>query len=143
MTSPATAPSQGDLMLFYSILRNCKSKPDVDWAAVAADRGFKSADVAKTRYGQVRRKYEAGPAGGSVSSPATKATPSKGNKVKKNTGRVGAKAKTPKKSQQMDFQDGDDEDFDFETPSKIKDEEIPIKEEVDNKVQGGFKSLFG
>lgn len=50
MASPAAAPSQGDLMLFYSILRNCNSKPDVDWAAVAADRGFKSADVAKVSY---------------------------------------------------------------------------------------------
>jgi hypothetical protein len=47
MTSPAQNPSQGDMKLFYFVLKHCKTKPDVDWSLVAADCGFKNADVAK------------------------------------------------------------------------------------------------
>lgn len=43
----------------------------------------------------------------------------------------------------MEFQDGDDVDFQFETPYKVKDEEISVKQEDETKAEGGFKSLFG
>lgn len=71
--------------------------------------------------------------------------------MKKNTGRVGAKGKTPKKmAQQMEGHYGDDLDYQFDTPSKIKDEDLVKMEESKKWVQdmtidigSGHRSLFG
>lgn len=40
-------PTAAEAMLFFSIVKHTKNKADVDWNAVAAESGFKSADVAK------------------------------------------------------------------------------------------------
>jgi hypothetical protein len=40
-------PTAGEAFLFYTIIKNMKNKPDIDWAAVAVDNGFKNAETAK------------------------------------------------------------------------------------------------
>lgn len=42
-------PTAQEAYLFYTIIKNMKGKPEVDWAAVAADAGFKNAETAKVR----------------------------------------------------------------------------------------------
>ncbi|KAL2149492.1 hypothetical protein VTH82DRAFT_8143 [Thermothelomyces myriococcoides] len=52
----AKQPTAQEAFLFYSIIKNMKGKPEIDWAAVAADAGYKTAETAKVRYGQIKRK---------------------------------------------------------------------------------------
>lgn len=40
-------PTPQEAHLFFAIIKNMKGKPEVDWAAVAADSGFKNAETAK------------------------------------------------------------------------------------------------
>ncbi|KAH7249818.1 uncharacterized protein BKA55DRAFT_675686 [Fusarium redolens] len=49
-------PTAAEAMLFFSIVKHTRNKADVDWNAVATEAGFKNADVAKVRFGQVKRK---------------------------------------------------------------------------------------
>lgn len=42
-------PTAQEAYLFYTIIKNMKGKPEVDWKAVAADAGFKNAETAKVR----------------------------------------------------------------------------------------------
>ncbi|KAK4120800.1 hypothetical protein N657DRAFT_683287 [Parathielavia appendiculata] len=49
-------PTAQEAYLFYTIIKNMKGKPEIDWAAVAVDAGFKNAETAKVRYGQIKRK---------------------------------------------------------------------------------------
>ena len=46
-TPNGKVPSNQDAMFFFFIVKNMKSKADVDWAGVAAEHGFKNAEVAK------------------------------------------------------------------------------------------------
>lgn len=43
-------PTASEALFFYSIVKNMKALTDIDWAAVAEDRGFKNAEVAKASY---------------------------------------------------------------------------------------------
>ncbi|KAL2160334.1 hypothetical protein VTH06DRAFT_1507 [Thermothelomyces fergusii] len=52
----AKQPTAQEAYLFYTIIKNMKGKPEIDWAAVAADAGYKTAETAKVRYGQIKRK---------------------------------------------------------------------------------------
>ncbi|AEO71558.1 uncharacterized protein THITE_2093054 [Thermothielavioides terrestris NRRL 8126] len=49
-------PTAQEAFLFYTIIKNMKGKPEIDWAAVAVDANFKNAETAKVRYGQIKRK---------------------------------------------------------------------------------------
>ncbi|KAK4133012.1 hypothetical protein BT67DRAFT_450695 [Trichocladium antarcticum] len=49
-------PTAQEAYMFYTVIRNMKGKPDIDWNAVAADNNFKNAETAKVRYGQIKRK---------------------------------------------------------------------------------------
>ncbi|KAK4101001.1 hypothetical protein N658DRAFT_471917 [Parathielavia hyrcaniae] len=49
-------PTAQEAYLFYTIIKNMKGKPEIDWTAVAVDAGFKNAETAKVRYGQIKRK---------------------------------------------------------------------------------------
>lgn len=40
-------PTASEALFFYSIVKNMKALTDIDWNAVAEDRGFKNAEVAK------------------------------------------------------------------------------------------------
>ncbi|KAG5964329.1 hypothetical protein E4U57_005403 [Claviceps arundinis] len=52
-------------MFFFAIVKHTRNKADIDWNAVALEQSFKNADVAKVRFGQVKRKLgikcDAGP----------------------------------------------------------------------------------
>lgn len=40
-------PTAQEALLFYTVIKNMKGKPDIDWAGVAADSGFKNPETAK------------------------------------------------------------------------------------------------
>ncbi len=40
-------PTAQEAFLFYTIIKNMKGKPEIDWSAVAVDAGFKNAETAK------------------------------------------------------------------------------------------------
>ncbi|KOS20521.1 hypothetical protein ESCO_005416 [Escovopsis weberi] len=87
--TPKKEPTPAEAMFFFSILKNMKNKADIDWQAVAADQNFKNAEVAKVRFGQVKRKL-------GISSDAPSTAKSAGptpTKVTKSTGRSGKKGK--------------------------------------------------
>lgn len=42
-------PSPAEAHMFFTLIKNMKSKPDIDWEAVALDNNFKNADTAKVR----------------------------------------------------------------------------------------------
>jgi len=45
--SDGKQPTAQEAYLFYTIIKNMKGKPEIDWAAVAADTGYKTAETAK------------------------------------------------------------------------------------------------
>ncbi|AEO61787.1 hypothetical protein MYCTH_2312348 [Thermothelomyces thermophilus ATCC 42464] len=45
--SDGKQPTAQEAYLFYTIIKNMKGKPEIDWAAVAADAGYKTAETAK------------------------------------------------------------------------------------------------
>ncbi|KAK3387009.1 hypothetical protein B0H63DRAFT_146392 [Podospora didyma] len=49
-------PSPAEAYLFFTIIKNMRTKPDIDWQGVANDNNFKNAETAKVRYGQIKRK---------------------------------------------------------------------------------------
>jgi hypothetical protein len=78
-TKNGPSPTAAEGFLFFYIIKHMKTKPDVDWDAVATEAGFKNSDVAKaglsthsshhiilqththnttpqTRFGQIKRK---------------------------------------------------------------------------------------
>ncbi|KAK0705126.1 hypothetical protein B0H67DRAFT_448774, partial [Lasiosphaeris hirsuta] len=40
-------PTAAEAFLFYTIIKNMKEKPAIDWDGVARDNNFKNADTAK------------------------------------------------------------------------------------------------
>ncbi|KAL7912784.1 hypothetical protein GGI35DRAFT_476616 [Trichoderma velutinum] len=88
-------PTASEAMFFFAIVKHTRNKADIDWDAVAQEQGFKNAEVAKVRFGQVRRKLginidsAATPKKGNTSSAAS--TPSKVRKTP--TGRGKGKGK--------------------------------------------------
>ncbi|KAG6116918.1 hypothetical protein E4U13_001540 [Claviceps humidiphila] len=58
-------PTAQEAMFFFAIVKHTRNKADIDWNAVALEQSFKNADVAKVRFGQVKRKLgikcDAGP----------------------------------------------------------------------------------
>ncbi|RDA83402.1 hypothetical protein CP532_4828 [Ophiocordyceps camponoti-leonardi (nom. inval.)] len=105
-------PSAHEAMFFFAIVKHTRNKADIDWESVAKDQGFKSADVARVRFGQIKRKL-------GLSSVTD--TPPRGSATKKRTGGPSATT-TPTKGPKND------------TPVKaVKseplDDETPVKEE--------------
>ncbi|KAK3371405.1 hypothetical protein B0T24DRAFT_628927 [Lasiosphaeria ovina] len=72
-------PNQAESYLFYTMHLAMKSKPDFDWNAVADMNGFKNAETAKVRYGQIKRKLKmeswTTPASGAPGPGSAKRTP--------------------------------------------------------------------
>ncbi|KAH7154988.1 hypothetical protein B0J13DRAFT_544478 [Dactylonectria estremocensis] len=56
MSDAKKEPTAAEAMLFFSIVKNTRNKADVDWDAVALEQNFKNSEVAKVRFGQVKRK---------------------------------------------------------------------------------------
>lgn len=40
-------PTASEAMFFFAIVKHTRNKADIDWSAVAAEQGFKNAEVAK------------------------------------------------------------------------------------------------
>ncbi|KAL7937478.1 hypothetical protein V8C35DRAFT_276972 [Trichoderma chlorosporum] len=49
-------PTASEAMFFFAIVKHTRNKADIDWDGVAQEQGFKNAEVAKVRFGQVKRK---------------------------------------------------------------------------------------
>ncbi|KAJ4136022.1 hypothetical protein NW768_003630 [Fusarium equiseti] len=115
-------PTAAEAMLFFSIVKHTRNKADVDWNAVATEAGFKNADVAKVRFGQVKRKL--GISTETTAPARIPATPKKPSRVSKTTTprSVKAKGKNNKiKKEEESFDIFDDEDEEMTKPT-IKDE---------------------
>ncbi|KAI9158484.1 hypothetical protein HJFPF1_06479 [Paramyrothecium foliicola] len=120
-------PTASEAMFFFAIVKHTRNKADVDWTAVADEQGFKNAEVAKVRFGQVKRKLglttdsSASPGSKRGASASAGATPTK---VTKSGGRrVGTKGKgrgKVKKEEPVD--DEEDEDIDDEEDEDIDEE---------------------
>ncbi|KAJ3961326.1 hypothetical protein N0V92_001975 [Colletotrichum tropicale] len=126
-TTPAAAsakePTAGDTNFMINIFRHMTEKPNIDWEAFAATAGFKSAGVAQTRYGQIRKKYELNSI---VGSPVKKR---KGNstdeeespaKVAKTGGRVGTKGRKGKGKAAVKTEDDDDAEDGLNNKGAVK-----------------------
>lgn len=48
-TSDKPQPTPAEAYLFFTLIKNMRSKPDIDWDQVAIDNGFKNAETAKVR----------------------------------------------------------------------------------------------
>ncbi|ETS79507.1 hypothetical protein PFICI_09360 [Pestalotiopsis fici W106-1] len=84
--TPREAAADKDARFFFTVLKHCKTKPDTDWDAVAAELGYANKGVAQVRFGQIKRKLGI--------TTNDKATPDVKNKVTKSTPKTGsAKAK--------------------------------------------------
>ncbi|KYK55765.1 hypothetical protein DCS_07729 [Drechmeria coniospora] len=74
-------PTASEAMFFFAIVKHTRNKADIDWAAVAVEQGFKNAEVAKVRFGQVKRKL-------GISSTTIPESPTSATKVTPKKGRV-------------------------------------------------------
>ncbi|GFP54100.1 hypothetical protein ACSS6W_001762 [Trichoderma asperelloides] len=87
-------PTASEAMFFFAIVKHTRNKADIDWEAVAQEQNFKNAEVAKVRFGQVKRKLgidsNVTPKKGNAST-AIASTPSKVRKTP--AGRAGAKGR--------------------------------------------------
>ncbi|TKW53401.1 hypothetical protein CTA1_11549 [Colletotrichum tanaceti] len=109
----APIPSQSDINFMVEIFQHMTEKPNIDWDSFANAAGFKSAGVAQTRWGQIKRKFNnsAGPATPKkAAARASSSTPGSSSRVKKSTGRVGGKATKAIKSEKKVEDDSEDED---------------------------------
>ncbi|KAK0634767.1 hypothetical protein B0T17DRAFT_594556 [Bombardia bombarda] len=118
-------PTAQEAILFFSIIRNMKTKPEIDWKAVAQEAKLKNAETAKVRFGQIKRKLGIdsnsssgdNSSSGGVAAPKTKATPKKASVTKKvpTPRRANTKATKPtartafKSSATVKTEDSDDE----------------------------------
>ncbi|KND94176.1 hypothetical protein TOPH_01099, partial [Tolypocladium ophioglossoides CBS 100239] len=96
--TPKKEPTASEAMFFFAIVKHTRNKADIDWDLVAAEQGFKNAEVAKVRFGQVKRKLgittsNDTPASSarSVAKKGITSTVRTPTKVGKNTGRTGTK----------------------------------------------------
>ncbi|OWT43478.1 hypothetical protein VFPPC_17373 [Pochonia chlamydosporia 170] len=114
-------PTASEAMFFFAIVKHTRNKADIDWTAVAAEQGFKNANVAKVRFGQVKRKLGITT---NTDSPAPVRTPTKRTsagtptKVTKSGGRAGTKGRRAKTVKE----ECDDAEDDDETMVGVKDE---------------------
>ncbi|KAK6225981.1 hypothetical protein QIS74_02028 [Colletotrichum tabaci] len=117
----APTPSQSDINFMVEIFQHMTEKPNIDWDSFANAAGFKSANVAQTRWGQIKRKFNipAGPATPKKATPkASPSTPGSSSRVKKNTGRVGGKGTKIIKSEEK-AEDSEPEDPKHETTGEL------------------------
>ncbi|GAO14258.1 uncharacterized protein UV8b_08124 [Ustilaginoidea virens] len=131
-------PTASEAMFFFAIVKHTRNKADIDWNSVAMEQGFKNAEVAKVRFGQVKRKLGISTTDSPGQSAAPR-TPTKvrsaagtPTKVSKAAGRVGGKGKGKGKgkkgavkkeeSEEEDDDNGDDDDVD-DSVSAVKMEE--------------------
>ncbi|RFU80940.1 hypothetical protein TARUN_1225 [Trichoderma arundinaceum] len=127
-------PTASEAMFFFAIVKHTRNKADIDWEAVAQEQNFKNAEVAKVRFGQVKRKLgidsTATPKKGNTSSATS--TPSKVRKTP--ASRSGAKGKgrgsrAKKEEVEADPEAGDETTAVDSSPFKREDDGIDFKSE--------------
>ncbi|KID98631.1 hypothetical protein MAJ_05287, partial [Metarhizium majus ARSEF 297] len=124
-------PTASEAMFFFAIVKHTRNKADIDWSAVAAEQGFKNAEVAKVRFGQVKRKLGITT---NTDTPTASRTPvKKGNfaadtptRVTKSSGRAGSKGRARGKDLKVEGEDDDDE-----TVVGVKNEHLDAELETD------------
>ncbi|KAM0240842.1 hypothetical protein ACHAP5_007768 [Fusarium lateritium] len=136
-------PTAAEAMLFFSIVKNTRNKADVDWNAVAEEAGFKNADVAKVRFGQVKRKLgisteTSTPARAPTSTPK-KGTGSRVSKTTPRSAKGKGKGGKVKKEDVEIFEDEDEED-ELVKPS-IKNESRDMEKTPEKEDLGGGDEL--
>ncbi|KAK1534275.1 uncharacterized protein CCOS01_03027, partial [Colletotrichum costaricense] len=126
--------SASDVNFMCHVFMHMTEKPVIDWDSFAVAAGFKSGGVARTRWGQIKRKFT--PA--DQATPKKKAaqasigTPTSGSKVAKPTGRVGskgakgAKGKKIAKDKEVEDEEVEDEAGDDKAVIKTKEEVFDI-----------------
>ncbi|KAH8178050.1 hypothetical protein LIA77_03132 [Sarocladium implicatum] len=101
--TPKKDPTASEAMFFFAIVKHTKNKADIDWAAVANEQGFKNAEVAKVRFGQVKRKL-------GINEPAGPRTPSKAGVAAGRVTKTPTKRSTPKTKTQLKLEENDGEE---------------------------------
>ncbi|KAG6055253.1 hypothetical protein E4U17_003104 [Claviceps sp. LM77 group G4] len=162
-TSKKRLPTAQEAMFFFAIVKHTRNKADIDWNAVALEQSFKNADVAKVRFGQVKRKLgikcDAGPTVTTpppscraytktmrsvAGTPTTKMTRSGSGastptKVVKALLRAGSKRKVQGKAveedggEDVDLEEERREDGDADMVEGVKGEQEGVDERVDEK----------
>ncbi|KAG6159147.1 hypothetical protein E4U11_004390 [Claviceps purpurea] len=143
-TSKKKLPTAQEAMFFFAIVKHTRNKADIDWNAVALEQSFKNADVAKVRFGQVKRKLgikcDAGPAvttpppscraytkttrsvAGTPTKKMTRSAASTPTKVVKALRRAGSKGKVQGGAMEEDEGEGEGEDVSVEEEIKEDDD---------------------
>ncbi|KAK6844507.1 hypothetical protein PG995_014617 [Apiospora arundinis] len=109
MPSPAKDTAKGlqatdqEARFFFIILSNMKGAPSVDWETVAKQAGYSSSDVARVRFGQIKKRL--GLTSGAA--PASPATPKVAKRRARNPPAGGKVTKRTKVLDAMD--DGNDD----------------------------------
>ncbi|KAG6138752.1 hypothetical protein E4U12_007918 [Claviceps purpurea] len=160
-TSKKKLPTAQEAMFFFAIVKHTRNKADIDWNAVALEQSFKNADVAKVRFGQVKRKLgikcDAGPTvttpppscraytkttrsvAGTPTKKTTRSAASTPTKVVKALRRAGSKGKVQGGAMEEDEGEGEDvcveeeikEDDDVGMVEDMKGRQEVIEEGVD------------
>ncbi|KAF5670320.1 hypothetical protein FHETE_4565 [Fusarium heterosporum] len=141
-------PTAAEAMLFFSIVKHTRNKADVDWNAVATEAGFKNADVAKVRFGQVKRKLgisteTTAPVRTAFSTPK-KGTGSRVSKTAPRSAKGKGRGSKVKKEESKDILDDDNED-DMKLSVKDEDrdmEKTPEKEDLGDDDELGPDAAF-
>ncbi|KAK1702850.1 hypothetical protein BDP67DRAFT_610390 [Colletotrichum lupini] len=124
--------SASDVNFMCHVFMHMTEKPVIDWDSFAIAAGFKSGGVARTRWGQIKRKFT--PADQATATPkkktaqASASTPTSASKVKKPTGRVGSKGAKGAKGKKI-VKDKEVED------EEVEDEEVEDEEVEDEEVE--------
>ncbi|KAK1481285.1 hypothetical protein CCUS01_04397, partial [Colletotrichum cuscutae] len=123
--------SASDVNFMCHVFMHMTEKPVIDWDSFAVAAGFKSGGVARTRWGQIKRKFT--PADQATpkkkAAQASTSTPTSGSKVTKPTGRVGskgAKGKKIVKDKEVEDKEVEDEAGDDKAVIKTKEEVFDI-----------------
>ncbi|KAG6066793.1 hypothetical protein E4U32_005302 [Claviceps aff. humidiphila group G2b] len=154
-------PTAQEAMFFFAIVKHTRNKADIDWNAVALEQSFKNADVAKVRFGQVKRKLgikcDAGPTvttpppscracaknmrsvAGTPPKTMTRSMASTPTKVVKALRRAGSKGKVQGRAMEegegeeedVDVDEEMEEDDDADVVENVKEEQEAVEEGVD------------
>ncbi|KAM7183457.1 hypothetical protein V8F33_013567 [Rhypophila sp. PSN 637] len=112
-------PTPAEAYLFFTLIKNMKSKPDIDWDQVAIDNGFKNAETAKVRYGQIKRKLGLTDTAAQGAPPAPRA-PRGGGRAKKGGAVPSPVASSPMVAAQVGADSGFIADVLGPSPSGVK-----------------------
>ncbi|PHH81633.1 hypothetical protein CDD82_326 [Ophiocordyceps australis] len=120
-------------MFFLAVVKYMRNKAEVDWNAVAVEQRLKNAEVAKVRFGQIKRKLGISSAGDGPATPTSRAH----RTLKKRDGSV---MKTPPKDSDTEIRAmrAKPKHFDEEAEDDEDDENSEANED-DKQGFGAFK----